>query len=92
MGKHYILSKGIGSLLQYTGPMPDEVYINEYYQSEINPIVNLNAPENNITLRWNSLVTNCYCMFNCVSNISKIDVSKFDTSKVINICVLFSIV
>ena len=83
-GKHYILSKGISGCSQYSGPMPDEVYINGQSQNEVNPIVKLTAPENNITLRWNSLVTNCSCMFNCVSNISKYDVSKFDTSKVIN--------
>ena len=88
-GKHYILSRGMvaqnGEMLDgYSGPMPNEVYINGKNLSKVNSIVELTAPENNITLRWNSLLTNCKRMFYRVSNISKIDVSKFDTSKMVN--------
>ena len=84
-GRHYILSKSIsGVAWSYDGPMPNEIYINGVIQSEVTAIVNLTEQENNITLRWNSLVENCFAMFNEVSNISKIDVSKFDTSQVTN--------
>ena len=31
-GKHFILSKGISTYTQYTGPMPNEVYINGVIQ------------------------------------------------------------
>jgi len=45
--------------------------------------------ENNITMRWNYSLTNCDFMFYELSNITKINLSQFDTSKVSSMISMF---
>ena len=63
--------------------LPDQILVNDIIQNYTDKFVyNLISQENNITLRWNSQLTNCCGMFNDLSNIISIDFSKFDSSKV----------
>ena len=68
----------------YNGELPDYIYVNGDLQSlsKVYEVSNLINEENEIIIRWNSPITSCFCMFHCLSNITKIDLSKFDTSKV----------
>ena len=69
--------------------MPSEVYINGILQTNIDIVYNLNKEINNITIRWNSLLTNCNLMFYGLSNIIKIDFSNFNSSQITNMLYMF---
>ena len=88
-----LVIKGFGSqriLNKNYKPLPSEVLVNEFPVSKIEYFVyNLTNEENNITLRWNISITNCNEMFKDVSNITKINLSNFDASKVINMNGMF---
>ena len=68
---------------------PDIIYING------NPIYTItyqyyfNETNNTINLIWNNSIDNCEYMFSECSNISEIDLSNFDTSRVINMYSMF---
>ena len=69
---------------------PSEVLINGEKQLEIKETIdNLINEENEITLKWDYLLTSCADMFVGLSNIIKIDLSNFDSSKVRNIRFMF---
>ena len=63
---------------------PDEILIegNSYSLGEKNTIINLTNYENNITMKWNSSLTDCWNMFTGLSNLIEIDLTNFDFSKV----------
>ena len=63
---------------------PDEIYINGKSQDYINIFYNLEEEINNITMIWNNQLTSCYEMFKNLSNITVIDFSKFDSTKIVN--------
>ena len=91
-GTQKILGRDISGCDSYSGELPDHIYINGIHQNltkvyEVSGLVN---EENNITLEWNYLLTSCYCMLNCLKNVTKIDVSKLDTSKVETMYGMFS--
>ena len=71
--------------------LPNEIIINGVLQEIIdNKIIYYLGEEiNNITMKWNSNITNCNCMFSDLSNIISIDFSKFDTSLVTNMMYMF---
>ena len=71
--------------------LPNEIIINGVLQEIIdNKIIYYLGEEiNNITMKWNSNITNCNCMFSDLSNITSIDFSKFDTSLVTNMMYMF---
>ena len=69
---------------------PDIILINGNPQKSTGKIAyNLKGDENNITLIWNSQLTDCQHMFRHLSNIVKVDLSKFDSSKVTNFFCMF---
>ena len=63
---------------------PDEVYINGYKQNDVKNQYNLSETDNFIELIWNKLINDLQYIFYGCSNITEIDFSKFNTSKVEN--------
>ena len=72
--------------------LPDEILINGKHIEIIDnrTVYNLSEEINNVTMKWNSNITNCNCMFSDLSNITSIDFSKFDTSQVTNMIYMFN--
>jgi len=69
---------------------PSEILVNDKQIDNIDFYVyNLTEKENNITMKFNIATTNCNIMFYGLSNITKIDLTKFDTSQVINMAYMF---
>ena len=73
----------------YYAPFPDEIYINENNQSELNSTYYLNDTENIIKLIWKSDITRTGCMFHSCSDITEINFSDFDSSHVTNMEYMF---
>ena len=74
-GEKYVVYKNA-----YT--LPDQIYVNgELVATSVNKVY-LIKKENAIILKWNSPIDNCAKLFFNLVNIIKIDLSKFDTSKV----------
>ena len=70
--------------------VPSQIYINGDLQDYTGYVVyNLIKPVNIIRLKWNYDLTNCNTMFYGLTNITKIDFSKFDTSKVTDMKCMF---
>ena len=69
----------------YIGPNPNEIMINNNTKNYSDKIINLVDEINNITIRWESELTICSHMFHGLTNITNIDLSKFDISKVTDI-------
>ena len=74
-GKKQIISK---ELKDY----PDEIVINNETISSIFYSYEFKKEENIVIFRWNSQLTTCDGMFNGLKEISKIDLSNFDSSKI----------
>ena len=71
--------------------LPDIILVNEVRQEIKGKIVyNLSQEINNVTMIWNSSITNCNCMFSDLSNIISFDFSNFETSQVTNMLYMFS--
>ena len=69
---------------------PDYIYVNNIYQGNSSSIVyNLTKKINNITISWDRQITDCRCMFSYLSNITYIDLSFFNTSKVFHMRKMF---
>ena len=71
-------------------PLPNEMIVNDSPQNPIRHFVeNLSQPENTIIMRWNYSVTDCSFMFADPTNVIKINLRNFDTSKVTNMNCMF---
>ena len=70
--------------------IPNEIYVNGEKQNTTNKTVNLVKEENIIILKWDSPVTDCSFLFDNLNNISKIDLSKFDSTSITNAFKMFS--
>ena len=69
---------------------PSEIFINGKLQNYTGNIAyNLNDSENNITMIWDHLLTNCDIMFFSLTNIIKMEFINFDTSKVTSMYGMF---
>ena len=68
---------------------PDKILINNAQVSSSIKSYNFESLNNTIKLTWNSLITNCSQMFYYCSNITSIDISNFDTSKVVSMSNMF---
>ena len=79
-GDQFIISKGIKGKGDFSGSLPNQLYLNGEQITVKAILYNLTNEENNVTLRWNSPLTSGNSMFNGVTNITKVDVSNFDTS------------
>jgi len=76
-GKQFVIYEWSGT------SKPNEIYVNgELKGTNSKSVSGLIDEENNITIKWNSPVTNCNQMFFNFRNIISIDFSKFDTSYV----------
>ena len=70
---------------------PSQILINGILQNYISDNVNILEDQiNNITMIWNYSLTNCNVMFKGLVNIIKIDLSKFDSSKVTDMKCIFN--
>ena len=70
--------------------LPDKILINGInLQYKDFMVYNLEKEENNITMVFDNLLTECNVMFFNLSNITKIDFSKFDSSKVTGMACMF---
>ena len=70
--------------------IPDQILVNGDLQDYTGYIVyNLDKEENNITLIFNEPLTDCNAMFYNLNNITKIDLSKFDSSMVTEMACMF---
>ena len=92
-GKQQILSDYSSYCLYSTGyfnSLPNETLVNGVPQnSNFRYVDNLVNQINIITMRWNYQVTTCSQMFMNLNNISSIDLSNFDASKVENFSCMF---
>ena len=70
---------------------PDEIYINNILQNSVGFSVNINSENviNNVTIKWNHLLTNCREMFFYLYNIKNIYFLNFDTSRVTDMNCMF---
>ena len=71
---------GVHSIFHPDGPVPDEVYINNIKQENINNKYNFNKTENIIKLIWNNKIQNCNKLFLYCNNITYINLTQFDFS------------
>ena len=69
---------------------PNVIYINGIKQSTITYIYYLNETDNFVKLIWNNSINYCGCMFRECKDITEINLSNFDTSKVMNTGFMFS--
>jgi len=89
-GNQYIFNKGISKNRDFEGPIPDKIFINGGSQIINNTMLYYLTEEyNNITLIWNSPLNFTHLMFCGVSNITKIVVSHFDSTRLIDINSMF---
>jgi len=77
------------STREYFSSYPNMIYINGIKQPTITYSYNLNETDNFIELIWNKTINNCYWMFFKCEDITEINLSKFDTSKVTNMYAMF---
>ena len=69
---------------------PDIIYINGIKETTISNIYDFGKINNSVILIWNNAIGDCYRMFRGCSNVTEIDLSNFDTSKVTNMGYMFA--
>ena len=68
----------------------DKIIVNGIIQNYTdNNAKYLTEKQNNITIVWNNQLTSCYEMFKNLNNIIKADLSKFDSSNILNMRHMF---
>ena len=71
--------------------IPNKTFINGVLQNyNDKKVYNLTNKINNITIQWYYQLTNCNLMFKDLHNITKLDLSKFDSSKVTDMRCMFN--
>ena len=88
----YLIVQGRGSQeLLYKNYVvePSEVIINGVKNNSCKKTCYLTEDKNNITLRFNNQIKTCYYMFYSLKNITEVDLSNFDASKVLNFTYMF---
>ena len=68
---------------------PNETYINGVLQTKISYTYDFTEINNTVVLIWYNNINSCLNMFNGCSHIIKIDLSNFNSSKVINMGYMF---
>ena len=82
--------KGSGNQQIIKSNSPNKIYINDILQNYNGLYANnLTKEINVIKMEWNSPLTSCSSMFSGLTNITKIDLSKFDTSQLANMNNMF---
>ena len=76
----------------FSGKIPDQIIINGIIQNKTGKVANnLNNDINNITLIWNNKPSGSYSyMFQNLINVTKIDMSEFDSSLINDMTYMFS--
>ena len=69
---------------------PSKVFINGIYKESCIRTCDLSLGINNVTLEFDDIINRCDFMFSGLSNITEIDLSNFDSSKVVNMSNMFS--
>ena len=69
---------------------PSKVFINGIYKESCIRTCDLSFGINNVTLEFDDIINKCDFMFSGLSNITEIDLSDFDTSKVVYMSNMFS--
>ena len=72
-------------------PEPSEVYINGVKKDSCKKSCNLEKDKNNIILRFDNPIESCEKIFEGLYNITEIDLSNFDASKVTTMREMFSL-
>ena len=91
-GNQRILSKNINEdeKVYDFNYIPDSILVNNISQNiEDKYVYNLTKQVNNIIITWNNQISNCSCMFYGLTNITKIDLSYFNTSLVTDMSYMF---
>ena len=71
--------------------MPTEIKVNEKSEDKIDKIIyNLPNKINKIIIKWDYQIEDCFRMFSDLNNITEIDLSKFDSSKVTSMEKMFN--
>ena len=70
-------------------PLPNKILVAGKEIDKIDSQINITETNSLIELFWNEPVTDCHAMFAEMSNISEIDFTDFDTSKVTNMSNMF---
>ena len=89
----HLIIKGNGKqeFLSSYSDDPSDVFINGILaDSSCKKSCNLNGGVDNITLRFNFVITDCYGMFIHLKNITEIDLSNFDFSRTTDMTYMFS--
>ena len=73
----------------FNGKLPKEIYINGINQSEIKKAYEFNNTNNTIKMIYNNQLDSTEKLFYNCRNISEIDLSNFDASKVTNMFMMF---
>ena len=68
---------------------PFAVYVNDRYDSWCDKRCNLGSGENDVTLKFNDDIDSCEYMFEYLDNITEVDLSDFDASKVTSMYRMF---
>ena len=78
-----------GQICNFT-TMPNEIIVNGQAYTSINKTINnLTEEINNITMKWETDIDSCRVMFRGLSNLIKVDLTKFDASKVTDMSYMF---
>ena len=70
-------------------PLPDKILINGQEVDQIAPKIEIKEENSIIELIWNNPLSNCHAMFKDMVNISEINFTDFDTSKVTDMSKMF---
>ena len=77
----------------YYGTLPNQIIVNGHNLSPISKTINNyldSVNYNNITLVWTNRLSSCENMFNSMTNIISLDMSKFDFSNVNSMAYMFN--
>ena len=87
-----MIIKGVGEINILNNSFnydPSDVIVNGESKSECNKTCEFVDDLNNVTIKFDSKITSCECMFDGMTNIIEIDLSNFDASNVINMNGMF---
>jgi len=87
----YNSNKNVDSKTYRFNSVPSEILVNDKKINKLRFIVSgLKNEENNITIRWNYSFSFCGLLFFGLENITRIDLSNFDSSQCTDIMLMFS--
>ena len=85
-----IEGKSYQVILGENAPTPNEIIINGETKIDLNVLYDFTEYENYITIKWTQMPSSCSKMFKNCGSIVSIDLSKFDSSLIIDVSEMFS--